>query len=196
MTQGASDSLHQSRSSTRIKNNSLLFLHSYGQPLGPVQGVGWVNELIARLTREPVLQGTQVNATVSTNPTTFPLNRTMYADFTHDTLMIAVFSAMGLFKQSQPLDPTRPDPERTWVVSRLVPFSSRMIVEKLACDARSDRRAGDFVRILVNEVVQPLSFCGGAEGLCSLDDFVKSQGYARSNGDGDFQRCFFLNNFA
>jgi len=105
--------------------------------------------------------------------------------------MIAIFSAMGLFKQPQPLDPTNPDPKRTWVVSKMIPFSARMIVEKLACGDQANGKAGDFVRILVNEVVQPLPFCGGSEaGLCSLDDFVKSQGYARSNGGGDFERCW------
>lgn len=79
-----------------------------------------------------------------------------------------------------------------------------MSVERLHCSARTPgrlyksrnesvkvkERNGDYVRILVNDVVQPLKFCGGdKEGLCELGEFVDSQGYARSNGNDDFDRC-------
>ena len=49
-----------------------------------------------------------------------------------------------------------------------------------------------YVRILVNDAVQPLKFCGADDGngMCELEAFVKSQAYARNNGDGDFEKCF------
>ncbi|KAH8087171.1 phytase [Cristinia sonorae] len=157
----------------------------YGQELGPVQGVGYVNELIARLTGTPVQDHTQTNHTLDSDPTTFPLNRTIYADFSHDNQMIAIFSAMGLFRQSHPLNPTKPDPERDWKASGMVPFSARMVVERLRCGRIPS------VRILVNQQVQPLEFCGGdRNGICSLDAFVKSQTFATSDGGGDFEKCF------
>ena len=53
----------------------------YGDPLGPVQGVGYVNELLARLTGTPVADHTTHNATLP-----FPLDRALYADFTHEML--------------------------------------------------------------------------------------------------------------
>ena len=77
------------------------------------------------------------------------------------------------------------------MASKLVPFSGRMVTEKVRCDL--GLRGGgkkEYVRILVNDAVQPLLFCGGSDGLCELDAFVKSQGYARSNGAGDFDRCY------
>ncbi|KAG9310358.1 histidine phosphatase superfamily [Chiua virens] len=95
--------------------------NGYGNELGPVQGVGYINELLARLTDTPVQDETQTNHTLDDNPATFPLNRTFYADFTHDDQMISIFSAMGLFKQPLDLDPTQPDPLRTWIVSLMVP---------------------------------------------------------------------------
>ena len=159
----------------------------YGQELGPVQGVGYINELLARLTGQPVQDETQTNRTLDASPETFPLNRTIYADFSHDNQMIAIFSAMGLFPQAQPLNPTKPDKNRTWLASRLVPFSSRMVVEKLACKGKDE----EYIRILVNDVLQPLRSCGATKnGLCRLSDFVQSQGYARNNGNGDFEKCF------
>ena len=99
--------------------------------------------------------------------------------------MISIYSAIGLFEQSQDLDPTQPDPSRTWVVSLMVPFSARLITEKLSCDG------SEYVRMLVNDAIQPLDFCGAdSNGLCTLDNFVQSQSYARNNGDGDWALCF------
>jgi hypothetical protein len=160
-----------------------------------VQGVGYINELLARLTQTPVRDNTQTNRTLDTSPATFPLNRTIYADFSHDNQMIAIYAAMGLFKQPKPLDPHSPDPRRTWVTSQLTPFSGRMVVERMECTAKSRSRrsdsAGMFVRVLVNDALQPLEFCNaGPDGLCSLDAFAKSQSYARNDGEGDFERCF------
>ncbi|KAG6843468.1 hypothetical protein H0H93_000882, partial [Arthromyces matolae] len=105
----------------------------YGQELGPVQGVGYVNELIARLTGTPVKDNTQTNRTLNASPETFPLNRTIYADFSHDNEMIAIYAALGLFKQATPLNTTSPDSNRTWITSHLTPFSGRMLVERLTC---------------------------------------------------------------
>ncbi|KAH7887296.1 histidine phosphatase superfamily [Phlebopus sp. FC_14] len=170
--------------------------NGYGQQLGRVQGVGYVNELLARLTGQPVQDATQTNHTLDSSPDTFPLNRTFYADFSHDNEMISIYSAIGLFKQSQPLDPTNPDEGRSWVVSKMVPFSGRMVTEKLACSAGGGRDGGKnekdaYIRILVNDALQPLGFCGDTgNGLCTLDDFVESQAYARNNGEGDWDLCF------
>ncbi|KAH7909639.1 histidine phosphatase superfamily [Hygrophoropsis aurantiaca] len=161
--------------------------NGYGQQLGPVQGVGYVNELLARLTGQPVQDETQTNHTLDSSPATFPLNRTFYADFSHDNEMISIYSAIGLFLQPHALDPTQPDSERTWIDYKMVPFSGRMVTEKLEC---AGTLTGDYVRILVSDVVQPLAFCGDTgDGLCALRSFVESQQYARLDGEGDWELC-------
>ncbi|KAF7337972.1 Phosphoglycerate mutase-like protein [Mycena venus] len=164
----------------------------YGAPrgLGRVQGVGYVNELLARLTRSPVRDETQTNRTLDADLTTFPLNRTVYTDFSGDNTMVAIFGALGLFRQPRTLSTTQPDARRTWRTHEMVPFSGRMVVEKLACED-----GGEYVRILVNDALQPLSFCASESdpfgaGSCTLSAFIKSQTYARSNGGGDWERCF------
>ncbi|KAF9477842.1 phytase [Pholiota conissans] len=163
----------------------------YGQALGPVQGVGYVNELLARLTGTSVNDSTQTNRTLDASPVTFPLDRSVYADFSHDNQMAAIYAALGLFKQPQPLDPTTPSRKRTWVTSHLTPFSARMVTERLQCSARRNQKTGAYVRILVNDALQPLEFCNGdQDGLCTLDAFVESQAFARNNGAGDFEKCF------
>ena len=155
-----------------------------------------MNELIARLTGQPVRDNTQTNRTLDSSPETFPLNRTLYADFTHGTEMITIYSALGLFQQhllpGQKLDPEHPSSLRTWIVSKMVAFSARMVVERLECEGVPGLPLpkGTFVRILVNDAVQSLEFCGGVGGLCELGAFVESQWYARHDGDGDFEKCF------
>ncbi|KAH9833864.1 phytase [Rhodofomes roseus] len=169
----------------------------YGNALGPVQGVGYVNELVARLTSTPVSDSTSTNRTLDASPATFPLNRTVYADFSHDNLMIPVFAAMGLFP-TDPLDPARANiGAGVWNVSRMVPFAGRMVVERLACgegyepaDGSADAE-GRYVRVLVNQAVQPLAFCGAsADGVCGLGAFVDSQAFAKSGGNGTWDACF------
>ena len=165
----------------------------YGNPLGPIQGVGYVNELLARLTGKPVQDHTTHNASLE-----FPLDRKIYADFTHENLMVAVYAALGLFNVSAPLDPRRLPPAghedqdpsgQSWVAARMVPFSARMVTERLTCVSdEGEERA--YVRVLVNDAVQPLEFCGGQDGLCELERFVQSQEYARASGKGDFDLCY------
>ncbi|KAI0642835.1 acid phosphatase [Trametes meyenii] len=164
----------------------------YGNKLGPVQGVGYVNELLARLTGTPVEDRTTHNASLE-----FPLDRAVYADFTHENLMVAVYAAMGLFNVSAAPDPRRgpgnieDDGAQKWIASRMVPFSSRMVTERLTCVREQGRKdEGVYVRVIVNDEVQPLEFCGAGDGLCELERFVESQEYARKSGDGDFKQCY------
>lgn len=57
-----------------------------GNQLGPTQGVGFTNELIARLTGRPVVDHTSVNHTLDESKKTFPLGtgHVLFADFSHD----------------------------------------------------------------------------------------------------------------
>lgn len=172
----------------------------YGQELGPIQGVGYINELIARLTDSSVRDNTQTNRTLDSSNQTFPLFRPIYTDFTHENEMVAVYSALGLFRQPRDLDPKEEDKGRTWVASRMVPFSARLVVERMECKERdgkemsgkSGKKAREkAVRVLVNDRVQRMEFCGSDEdGVCSLDSFLESQDYARNDGRGDFEKCF------
>ncbi|KAJ7512553.1 phytase [Mycena galericulata] len=168
----------------------------YGGRLGRVQGVGYTNELLARLTGSSVHDHTSTNTTMDADPATFPLNRPIYADFTHDSVLIAVYNTIGLYPTPK-LSTKHPKADRSWRSSEMMSFSTRMVVEKLVCESPVRGRAAldTYVRIVVNEVLQPLPFCGAPEtgprkGLCQLDAFLKSQSYARHDGEGDWEKCF------
>ena len=160
-----------------------------GAPLGPTQGVGFVNELIARLTDSAVQDRTTVNHTLDSDAATFPLGKGIYADFSHDNDMTAIFSAMGLFEGVPALTKHRVmDVEEMggYAASRSVPFAGRVVVEKLAC---GDGGKDEMVRFILNGRVWPFEGCGADErGLCRLERFVESLKFAREGGKWD--ECF------
>lgn len=159
-----------------------------GNPLAPTQGVGYVNELLARLTGLPVKDDTNTNRTLDSDPKTFPLDRKVYADFSHDNDMSQVLAALGLYNNTKPLSNTTiesTEDTNGYSAAWTVPFAARIYVEKLQCVQDND----DYVRIIVNDRVQPLEFCGGNKyGMCTLSDFVASQSFARSSGN--WGQCF------
>ncbi|KAF2271621.1 phosphoglycerate mutase-like protein [Westerdykella ornata] len=159
-----------------------------GNPLGPTQGVGYVNELIARLTETPVNDHTNTNRTLDSNPVTFPLDRKVYADFSHDNDMTRIFAAMGLYNTTRPLSNSTIEGTNVtngYSAAWTVPFAARMYVEKLRCEGEEE----EFVRVIVNDRVMPLEFCEADDfGRCKLSKFVESQSFARSGGHWD--ECF------
>lgn len=167
--------------------------YSYGpgSPLGPTQGVGFANELLARLTGMPVSDRTSTNRTLDSSPATFPLDKKLYADFSHDNDMLTVFSALGLYNATKPLPVSgrrEPSDLAGFAVSWLVPFSSRMYVEKMKCGAAAGQNE-ELVRVLVNDRVIPLQNCGADKlGRCELSKFVNSMSFAR--GGGYWDKCF------
>jgi hypothetical protein len=160
-----------------------------GNPLGSTQGVGFANELIARLTGTPVIDHTSTNATLDADPATFPLNRTLYADFSHDNDMTAIFAALGLYNGTSMLSNTTRESARQaggYSAAWTVTFAARAYIEKMTCGGDS---AEELVRVLVNDRVVPLQGCGAdALGRCALGDFVDSLSFARGGGLWDL--CF------
>ncbi|QRV88869.1 histidine phosphatase family containing protein [Ceratobasidium sp. AG-Ba] len=171
---------------------------SYGSAYARSEGVGWVNELLARLTDKPVRDNTTTNTTLDADIATFPIGASapkIFADFSSDNNIAMILSATGILRDRVHLPPTGPiPPERQFYVSKIVPFGGSTVVEKLTCSAKGAALGdGDYVRILVNDAVVPLDFpsCGvlGTDsGICSLKGFVESQKFARTGGN--WSSCF------
>ncbi|KAH8819436.1 phytase [Xylogone sp. PMI_703] len=159
-----------------------------GNPLGPAQGIGFVNELIARLTHTPVHDHTSTNSTLDSNLATFPLSAKIYADFSHDNGLTPIFFALGLYNDTKPLSQTKVESifqtdgySSAWSV----PYAARAYIELMTCP----REKQPLVRILVNELVIPLHSCKADNlGRCTLDNFVESLSFARSGGN--WASCF------
>ncbi|KAL2861733.1 histidine phosphatase superfamily [Aspergillus pseudodeflectus] len=162
--------------------------HGAGSPLGPAQGIGFANELIARLTQSPVKDDTNTNRTLDSNPATFPLDTKLYADFSHDNDMISIFFAMGLYNGTAPLSKTSVQSITEmdgYAASWAVPFGARAYFETMQCKNESE----PLVRVLINDRVIPLHGCEVDRlGRCRLDDWVSGLSFARSGGN--WKSCF------
>lgn len=167
---------------------SLGKFYSYGagHPLGPTQGVGFVNELIARMTGTPVRDETSTNRTMDRTPETFPMDRKLYADFSHDNTMVSIFAALGLYNVTEGLprgERVEPGEAGGFSASWTVPFAGRMFVEVMRCGGK------EMVRVVVNGRVVEIGGCkGDAMGRCELGEFIKGLEFAR--GGGRWEECF------
>ncbi|KAF2149057.1 histidine acid phosphatase [Myriangium duriaei CBS 260.36] len=154
-----------------------------GNPLGPTQGVGYTNELIARLTGRPVVDRTSTNRTLTGSKVTFPLDRKLYVDATHNNDMVSILFAMNLFDEGAPT----PHGKGAWdfKADTAVPFASRIVVEKMVC---GKKKGPELVRVLVNDRVMPLRHCSADKlGRCEVGKYVESLAFAR--GMGRWDKC-------
>ena len=162
--------------------------YSWGSSLGATQGVGFANELIARLTGTPVRDHTSTNHTLDSSNVTFPLGAALYADFSHDNDMTAIFSALGLYNETEP--PAKDmmqnaEQMKGYSASWTVPFAARAYFEKMTCAGATE----EYVRVIVNDRILPLKSCGGdGLGRCTLSAFTESLSFPMSGGD--WGKCF------
>jgi 3D (Asp-Asp-Asp) domain-containing protein len=62
---------------------------AFGSPVARVQGIGYIKELVARLTHTPIkTHDSSTNATLDDNPITFPLGQSLYVDATHEVVVL------------------------------------------------------------------------------------------------------------
>ena len=175
--------------------------YSFGNPTGRAQGIGYVQELLARLQNQYLYVGnTSVNSTLDSNPTTFPLEQPFYLDMTHDNMIIAALTALGLKYFRGP--PTglpynishAPNPPETFRLSQVTPFGARLYTEVLTCSASNPivkkskvktvysnpniTNGTKFIRMKLNGKTLPLHTLGcpsRSDGICALEDFLATQ---------------------
>lgn len=62
---------------------------AFGSPVARIQGIGYIEELVARLTHTPIeTHNTSTNATLDDNQITFPLDQSLYVDATHEVVVL------------------------------------------------------------------------------------------------------------
>jgi len=192
--------------------------YAWGNPTGRAQGIGYVQELLARLQNEYILySNSSVNSTLTDNAADFPLGRPFYADFTHDDILISTLTAMSVdyFKDAPSLTAVPPNPERHFILSHMTPFGGRLITEVLGCADANPTANPDyhvqyypeqygydpnnaphkFIRMRLNSGIIPLNTIrGGAcgnrtDGLCALEGFIDSQAKSYALSNYDYA-CF------
>jgi hypothetical protein len=75
----------------------LRYESAFGSPVARAQGIGYVQELVARLTHTPIeSHNSSTNSTLDDNPITFPLNDRLYVDATHEVVVLNGVSSISL----------------------------------------------------------------------------------------------------
>jgi hypothetical protein len=192
--------------------------YAYGNPTGRAQGIGYVQELIARLEEKYITSSdSSVNSTIDDNAKDFPLGEKFYADFTHDDILVSVLTALSMdyFKDPPSLTQYPPNPARHFVLSHLTPFGARLITEVVGCSSanptavakhrtqyyqtqygyNSANATHKFIRMRLNNGILPLSSIrGGAckgrtDGMCAMSSFLQSQQDAYAKSNYNYA-CF------
>ena len=165
----------------------------FQSPTGRAVGIAYVEEFLARLQNHVLTTGgTQANLTLDNNTSTFPLNQTLYFDFSHDVNMGSILAAFGLTQFNQYLPATGPIPtNRSLIVSHLQPFGARFDIEVIkapkpvaanrtsAADAYTSGPPTTYVHFIINQRTLPLGRsypgCGNrTDGWCELGAFLNA----------------------
>ncbi|KAM3453194.1 hypothetical protein MY3296_003957 [Beauveria thailandica] len=207
-----------------VLDQQYYYLYSYGNPTGRAQGVGYVQELIARLNHEYItVSNSSVNSTFDNNGKTFPLGQQVYADFSHDDIIISVLTALSVdyIKKSPTLDEYPPSSNTHVTLSHLTPFGANLITEQIGCSSGSpepveNRRVQytpgqygykaknathKFIRMRLNNAILPLNTIRG--GKCGnsttgrLDGLCELSAFLESQAnafkDSNYQYACFGN---
>jgi hypothetical protein len=125
-------------------------------------------------------------------PSTFPLHQKLNFDFSHDTNIMAILTALGFrqFSQTLPVDRITP---HDLVVSHLEPFAARLDIEIIDAPhpVKGDRLQGSadvyelgepkqYIHFILNQRTLPLGLsfpeCGDrTDGWCDLEIFLTLQ---------------------
>ncbi|KAL2865259.1 histidine phosphatase family protein [Aspergillus lucknowensis] len=173
--------------------------YAYGSPSGRAQGIGYVLELAARLQGTTITSSdTSINATLDSNPKTFPLGQLFYLDMSHDDIIASVITALDLeyFKHGPDGLPSAIDHaprNHTFSLNEMTPFGARLIAEIWTCpedtsftslepilyvnpDLEDVEGTSKYIRFLLNGSPLPLDGLIGCEdavnGFCSVEGFL------------------------
>jgi acid phosphatase len=147
--------------------------YGYSNDLRYYYGVGPGTELPPKL-MTPFLnnlmgifqQGPGIEGVAADGVSKFKVPKLMMA-FLNDGQLTELQSAIGVFDEEPPLDPSRRNPHRLWNGSRFVTMRGTVAFERLTCNDTS------YVRVLLNDQVYPVAKCQEGPGRsCPLHRYV------------------------
>lgn len=192
--------------------------NSFGNPMGRALGVGWVEEFSNRLTNTTYNASHQAeqNSTLDSNPIYFPLGQNFYMDFTHDSSIHNIITALGFEQFKTNWTFTGPESDtHMYDLAKITPFAAQLNFEIIECDEEvpSDRGSASkegtssvkYIHAMLNDNTLSLSenipeFCETRiDGWCDLNKFIEYLGslndaaeYEYScNGKYDYTKTVF-----
>ncbi|CAK7264994.1 hypothetical protein SEPCBS57363_001355 [Sporothrix epigloea] len=160
---------------------------------GRAVGIGYQQEVVARIRNHTLgYSGSQINTTLDNNTDTFPLNQSLYLDFSHDSNIVSVLTAFGFTQFAHFLPPSTYPGPHNFTLTHVVPFGARLDIEIIRAPkpVRADRAGyGDgedaketkYIHFLLNQRTLPLGLsfpeCDASrvDGWCELTTFLHVQ---------------------
>lgn len=120
-----------------LASQSFYYNNGPGSPVSAAQGKGYLQEFVARFTGTYPTADSALNETFDDNPTYFPLNQSIYADATHEVVVLDALTAFNLTAlfAGEPLSITGNKQQNTFVASKIVPFATHFTTQVLECPA-------------------------------------------------------------
>lgn len=176
---------------------SFYYNNGYGSPVAAAQGKGFLTEFLSRFTETPITTfDSSTNSTLDSNPKTFPLNQSIYADATHEVVVLDSLTAFNLSAifSTGPVSATKRAPS-SFIASQTVPFATHLHIQVMEC---SDMTPTKQMRFILNDAVLPIdqswpgSGCeSNKDGLCGFDNVVAA--LQRRNEEIDWEYDCFAN---
>ncbi|KAH0378509.1 phosphoglycerate mutase-like protein, partial [Aureobasidium melanogenum] len=155
---------------------SFYYNNGPGSPVSAAQGKGFLEEWLARFTHTYPPANSALNKTYDNSSTYFPLNQSIYADATHEVVVLdtlTAFNFTALFK-GPALSATGNQGTNSFVASKIVPFATHFTTQIMTCPSRNVTKQ---IRFLINDAVIPVSDSHPGcpvdkDGLCPFDTMV------------------------
>lgn len=126
---------------------SFYYNNGPGSPVSAAQGKGYLDEYIGRFTGKYPGANSALNQTYDNTSTFFPLNQSIYADATHEVVVLdalVAFNLTALF-EGPPLSPTGDEKRNSFVASKIVPFATHFTTQVLSCPNREQSKQIRFI---------------------------------------------------
>ena len=126
---------------------SFYYNNGPGSPVAAAQGKGYLEEYLARFTGKYPSANSALNETFDNTTTYFPLDQSIYADATHEVVVLDTLTAFNLTAlfSGPPLNATHNDGTNSFGASRLVPFATHFTTQVLSCPAYNDTKQMRFI---------------------------------------------------
>lgn len=167
-------------------------------------GIGYQQEVMARLNNHTLgYSGSQINVTLDSSTETFPLNQSLYFDFSHDTNIVSILTAFGLRQFAEDLPTDKMPGDHEFTISHMSPFGARLDIEIIKApkpvspsrEGYMDGKETKYIHFILNQRTLPLgkSFpecdANRKDGWCELDTFLKIQEGMADKAQYDYA-CF------
>jgi hypothetical protein len=118
-----------------------------GSPVSAAQGKGYLDEYLARFTGRYPAPASALNETFDNTSTYFPLDQSIYADATHEVVVLnalVAFNLTALF-DGPPLSRKQNHRQNSFIASKIVPFATHFTTQVLSCPSYSPSKQIRFI---------------------------------------------------